>query len=57
MSQRVDDLFYLLSSKLSSSKYLALNTFGQAIIKNYPVEKLTSGGLSGIFSSLKSKEK
>ena len=57
MSQRVDDLFYLLSSKLSSSKYLALNPFGQAIIKNYPVEKITSGGLSGIFSSLKSKEK
>jgi hypothetical protein len=48
-----DDIFYILPSKLSSSKYLAPNTFEQATIRNCPVEKISSGGLVGIFSSLR----
>lgn len=48
-----EDIMYLLPSKLSSSKYLASNIFDQATIKNCPVEKITSGGLIGIFASLK----
>ena len=52
-----DDIMYLLPSKLASSKYLASNTFDQAIIRNCPVEKITSGGLVGIFSSLKPQGK
>lgn len=52
-----DDIMYLLPSKLASSKYLASNTFDQATIRNCPVEKITSGGLMGIFSSLKPQGK
>ena len=52
-----DDIMYLLPSKLASSKYLASNTFDQATIRNCPVEKITSGGLVGIFSSLKPQGK
>ena len=48
-----EDIMYLLPSKLSSSRYLASNAFDQATIKNCPVEKITSGGLIGIFASLK----
>ena len=48
-----EDIMYLLPSKLSSSKYLASNIFDQATIKNCPVEKITSGGLIGVFASLK----
>ena len=48
-----DDIMHILPSKLKSSKYLASNTFDLATIKNCPVEKITSGGLVGIFSSLK----
>ena len=48
-----DDIFFLLPSKLSSSKFLASNTFEQATIRNCPVEKISSGGLVGIFSSLR----
>lgn len=52
-----DDIMYLLPSKLASSKYLASNTFDQATIRNCPVEKITSSGLVGIFSSLKPQGK
>ena len=52
-----DDIMYLLPSKLSTSKYLASNTFDLATIKNCPVEKITSSGLSGIFSCLKPQGK
>ena len=52
-----DDIMYLLPSKLASSKYLASNTFDQATIRNCPVEKITSGGLVGIFASLKPQGK
>ena len=52
-----DDIMYLLPSKLASSKYLASNTFDQATIRNCPVEKITSAGLVGIFSSLKPQGK
>ena len=48
-----EDMMYLLPSKLSTSKYLASNIFDEAIIRNCPVEKITSSGLIGIFSSLK----
>ncbi len=52
-----DDIMYLLPSKLGTSKYLASNTFDQATIRNCPVEKITSGGLAGIFSCLKPQGK
>ena len=52
-----DDIMYLLPSKLGTSKYLASNTFDQATIRNCPVEKITSGGLVGIFSCLKPQGK
>ena len=52
-----DDIMYLLPSKLATSKYLASNTFDLATIKNCPVEKITSGGLAGIFSCLKPQGK
>ena len=52
-----DDIMYLLPSKLATSKYLASNTFDQATIRNCPVEKITSGGLVGIFSCLKPQGK
>ena len=52
-----DNIMYLLPSKLTTSKYLASNTFDQATIKNTPVEKITSGGLVGIFSCLKPQAK
>ena len=48
-----EDVMYLLPSKLSTSKYLASNIFDQATIRNCPVEKITSGGLMGVFASLK----
>ena len=48
-----EDVMHILPTKLKSSKYLASNTFDLATIKNCPVEKITSGGLTGIFSSLK----
>ena len=48
-----DDVMYLLPTKLNSSVFLASNTFDQATIRNCSVEKLTSSGLSGIFSCLK----
>jgi hypothetical protein len=48
-----DDVMYLRPSKLNTSVYLASNIFDQATIRNCPVEKITSGGLAGIFSSLK----
>jgi hypothetical protein len=48
-----DDAMYLRPSKLNTSVYLASNIFDQATIRNCPVEKITSGGLAGIFSSLK----
>lgn len=48
-----EDIMYILPSKFSSCKYLSSNTFDQATIRNCPVEKITSGGLIGIFSSLK----
>ena len=47
------DIMFILPSKFSSTKYLAPNTFDQATIQNCPVEKITSSGLVGIFSSLK----
>ena len=52
-----DDIMYLLPSKLSSSKFLSPNTFDEATIQNCPTEKITSGGLLGIFNSLKSTAK
>ena len=48
---------YLLPSKLATSKFLASNTFDKATIRNCPVEKITSGGLVGIFSCLKPQGK
>lgn len=48
-----EDVMYLKPSKLSTSVYLASNIFDQATIRNCSVEKITSGGLAGIFSSLK----
>ena len=48
-----DDAMYLRPSKLNTSVYLASNIFDQATIRNCPVEKITSSGLAGIFSSLK----
>lgn len=48
-----EDVMHILPSKLKSSKYLASNIFDLATIRNCPVEKITSGGLTGIFSSLK----
>jgi hypothetical protein len=48
-----DDVMYIYPSKLSTSKYLAPNTFDQATIRNCPVEQVTTTGLIGIFTSLK----
>ena len=48
-----DDAMYLRPSKLNTSVYLASNIFDQATIRNCPVEKITSSGLAGIFSSFK----
>ena len=48
-----EDVMYLRPSKLGTSVFLASNIFDQATITNCPVEKITSGGLGGIFSSLK----
>ena len=48
-----DGAMYLRPSKLNTSVYLASNIFDQATIRNCPVEKITSSGLAGIFSSLK----
>ena len=48
-----EDVMYLRPSKLNTSVYLASNIFDQATIRNCPVEKITSSGLGGIFSSLK----
>ena len=48
-----EDVMHILPSKLKSTKYLASNIFDLATIKNCPVEKITSGSLAGIFSSLK----
>ena len=48
-----EDVMYLRPSKLGTSVFLASNIFDQATIRNCPVEKITSGGLAGIFSSLK----
>jgi len=48
-----DDVMYLRPSKLDTSVYLASNIFDEATIRNCPVEKITSSGLAGIFSSLK----
>ena len=48
-----EDVMYLRPSKLNTSVYLASNIFDQATIRNCPVEKITSSGLAGIFSSLK----
>ena len=48
-----EDVMYLRPSKLGTSVFLASNIFDQATIRNCPVEKITSGGLGGIFSSLK----
>ena len=48
-----DEVMHILPSKLKSTKYLASNTFDLATIKNCPVEKISSGGLVGIFSCLK----
>ena len=48
-----DDVMYIYPSKLSTSKYLAPNTFDRATIRNCPVEQVTTTGLIGIFASLK----
>ena len=48
-----DDIMYINPSKLSTSKYLTPNIFDQATIRNCPVEKVTTTGLIGIFTSLK----
>ena len=48
-----DDVMYLRPSKLDTSVYLVSNIFDEATIRNCPVEKITSSGLAGIFSSLK----
>ena len=48
-----EDVMYIRPSKLDTSAYLASNIFDQATIRNCPVEKITSSGLAGIFSSLK----
>lgn len=48
-----DDIMYLLPSKINSSKFLSSNIFDQATIQNCPTEKISSGGLLGIFNSLK----
>ena len=48
-----EDIMYIYPSKFNTTKYLASNIFDQATIRNCPVEKLTTTGLIGIFSSLK----
>ena len=48
-----EDIMYIFPSKLNTSKYLSPNIFDQATIRNCPVEKITTTGLVGIFTSLK----
>ena len=44
---------YLSPSKLTCSQFLSPNIFDKATIKNCSIEQINSGGLVGVFTSLK----
>jgi len=48
-----ENTMYLSPSKLNCSQFFAPNVFDKAIIKNCSIEQINSGGLVGIFTSLK----
>ena len=47
------NIMYLSPSKLHCSQFLSPNVFDKATIKNCSIEQINSGGLVGIFTSLK----
>ena len=48
-----ENTMYLSPAKLNCSKFFAPNVFDKATIKNCSIEQINSGGLVGIFTSLK----
>ena len=48
-----ENIMYLSPSKLNCSQFFAPNVFDKATIKNCSIEQINSGGLVGIFTSLK----
>ena len=48
-----ENTMYLSPLKLKCSQFLMPNVFDKAIIKNCPIEQITSGALVGVFTSLK----
>ena len=48
-----DNIMYLSPSKFNCSRFFSPNVFDRAIIKNCPVDHITSEGLIGVFTSLK----
>ena len=48
-----ENIMYLSPSKLNCSQFFSPNVFDKATIKNCSIEQITSGGLVGIFTSLK----
>ena len=48
-----ENTMYLSPSKLNCSQFFAPNVFDKATIKNCSIEQINSGGLVGIFTSLK----
>ena len=47
------NIMYLSPSKLHFSQFLSPNVFDKATIKNCSIEQINSGGLVGVFTSLK----
>ena len=48
-----ENVMYLSPSKLNCTQFFAPNVFDKATIKNCSIEQINSGGLVGIFTSLK----
>ena len=48
-----ENTMYLSPSKLNCSQFFSPNVFDKATIKNCSIEQITSGGLVGVFTSLK----
>ena len=48
-----ENTMYLSPSKLNCSQFFAPNVFDKATIKNCSIDQINSGGLVGIFTSLK----
>ena len=52
-----DNIMYLSPAKFNCSRFFSPNVFDRASIKNCSVDKITSEGLVGIFTSLKPHSK